>query len=80
MLPAAPFPVEAAEVFRWDRENHGVCGPIVRVFCRRSHGRDRVQAAMQTLRTSLARELRCSPSMVFVQVVRVDDEEVLNVS
>ncbi len=54
-------------------------GPIVRIFCRRSHPGPRVQALMQSLRTSLSAELSCPATSVFVHVVRVDDEDVMNV-
>lgn len=34
---------------------------------------------MQSLRTSLSAELSCPATSVFVHVVRVDDEDVMNV-
>lgn len=72
-------PVSRAMVHRPDWDKASDRGPIVRVFCRRSHGGARVQALMQAVRASLGGALGCSPTSVFVQVVRVDDEEVLNV-
>ena len=61
----------------WNRDEPR--GPIVRVFCRRSHARDRVRALMHSLRETLSAELECAPTSVFIQVLRVDDEDVLNV-
>jgi len=73
-------PVSPAMVHRPDWDSASDRGPIVRVFCRRSHPRARVLALMQAVRTSLGGALGCPPASVFVQVIRVDDEEVLNVT
>lgn len=70
---------EAMAAFRADWEERDDAGPIVRVFCRRSHTAERVQAIMHSVRRSLASSLGAPPAGVFVQVVRVDDEEVLHV-
>lgn len=68
-----------AAVCRPDWEGDSPGGPIVRVFCRRSHPGPKVHALMRALRSSLSAELGCPETSVFVQVVRVDDEDVLNV-
>jgi hypothetical protein len=68
-----------AFVCRPDWESDSTAGPIVRVFCRRSHAGPRVHALMLALRNSLSAELGCPASSVFVHVVRVDDEDVINV-
>ena len=34
---------------------------------------------MHSLRETLSAELECAPTSVFIQVLRVDDEDVLNV-
>lgn len=64
---------------RPDWQPDHVLGPLVRVFCKRGHSPERVQLIMQVLRDSLSRVLGCAPGKVFVQVIRVNDEEVLNV-
>ncbi len=73
-------PVDKQMVHRPDWDASDKPGPIVRLFCRRSHSTARVQALMQGLRNGLADELGCTATSIFVQVVRVDDEEVLNVT
>jgi hypothetical protein len=55
-------------------------GPIVRVFCRRSHPAARAQAMVRALRKSLGDALGCATTSIFVQIIRVDDEEVFSVS
>lgn len=73
-------PVDREMFHRPDWDEDPGRGPIVRVFCRRSHAATRVQAMMQTLRNSLSVALGCGTTSIFVQVIRVDDEEVINVS
>jgi len=68
-----------AQACRPDWRADGAVGPMVRMFCKRGHSPERVQLIMQLLRDSLARALNCAPGQVFVQVIRVNDEEVLNV-
>lgn len=68
-----------AQSCRTDWRADTVQGPLVRMFCKRSHSPERVQRIMRCLRDSLAGSLGCAPGKVFVQVIRVDDEEVLNV-
>lgn len=71
--------VDRAHVCRPDWSIDHDAGPIVRVFCRRSHPRPRVDALLRSLRQSLSLELSCPERSVFVQAVRVDDEDVINV-
>lgn len=71
--------VERATVCRPDWDDGSNQGPIVRIYCRRSHPGTKVLALMHTLRKSLSEELGCSETSVFVQVIRVDDEDILNV-
>ncbi|AHI76721.1 hypothetical protein [Burkholderia thailandensis] len=72
-------PVDPALAWRadWYREPRG--GPVVRIFCRRSHSAARVQGIVAAVRSTLAAALGCGFSTVFVQVIRVEDEEVFSV-
>jgi len=72
-------PIEASMAWcpNWNGEPRG--GPVVRIFCRRSHAAEKVRTIVEILRSSLAAALGCGASTVFVQVIRVDDEEVFNV-
>ena len=54
-------------------------GPLVRIFCWRSHTRERVENMVIAVRSALAAALGCGVSTVFVQRIRVNDEEVFNV-
>jgi hypothetical protein len=71
--------IDASMACRPDWKGDFRGGPVVRIFCRRSHSRDRVQAIVAAVRSSLAEGLDCEILTVFVQVIRVDDEEVFNV-
>lgn len=62
----------------WNSDPQG--GPLVRIFCRRSHSRERVQHIALAVRSALAAGLGCGILTVFIQVIRVDDEEVFSVS
>ncbi|MDT8997719.1 hypothetical protein RQP53_00355 [Paucibacter sp. APW11] len=73
-------PVNLAMARRPDWHAGQQCGPMVRMFCRRSHPQDKVHLIMERLRETLATALECGVSSVFIQVIRVNDEEVFNVS
>ncbi len=71
--------VEDGMCSRPDWDGSGSQGPIVRVFCRRSHSRRRVESIVAASRATLAESLSCAVGRVFVQVIRVDDEDVFNI-
>ncbi|WP_261383534.1 MULTISPECIES: hypothetical protein [unclassified Burkholderia] len=73
-------PLEPALTWRADWNDDPRAGPIVRIFCRRSHAAERVQRIVATVRESLGAALACAVTSIFVQVIRVEDEEVFNVS
>ena len=72
-------PVDPSCAWRADWNNDGSGGPLVRIFCRRSHSREKVGRIVFATRSILAAVLGCEVSRVFVQVMRVDDEEVFSV-
>jgi len=73
-------PIAPSLAWRADWNGGQQGGPLVRIFCRRGHSREKVQQIVLTVRSILSTGLGCGISTVFVQVLRVDDEEVFNVS
>lgn len=71
-------PVDPSLAWRPDWIGDQKGGPIVRIFCRRSHSLERVKSIVAAVRSILAAGLGCEVSTVFVQVIRVDDEEVFS--
>jgi hypothetical protein len=55
-----------------------VCPPIVRIFCRASHPSRIISAMVAAVRDSLGSVIGCAASAIFVQVIRVADEDVYN--
>jgi hypothetical protein len=54
--------------------------PFAQIFCRRSHSRACVENMVAALRESLAAMVSCDADKVFMQVIRVDDEDVFHVN
>ncbi|WP_323119911.1 hypothetical protein [Burkholderia alba] len=72
-------PVAPAMAWRADWNEAPGGGPVVRIFCRRSHSKARVLSIVAAVRSTLGAALGCAASTVFVQIIRVDDEEVFSV-